>query len=115
MSKTIGIIGSRRRNKQTDKAKVFNAFIKLYQNGDRIVSGGCWAGGDKFAEEIAKEHQVPIMIHYANWRVHGKAAGFIRNQDIANDADVMIACVSEDRTGGTEDTLKKFKGEVVLV
>jgi hypothetical protein len=113
--KTIGIIGTRRRTSLEDYDKVLTAFKEMYEDGDEIVSGGCPRGGDQFAEEIAESYQVPIKIYYAQWDKHGKAAGFIRNQDIARDADVMIACVSEDRTGGTEDTLKKFNGKVVLV
>lgn len=106
--KTIGIVGSRRRNSIADKKLVHKKFIELYKDGDQIVSGGCPQGGDFFAEWIAKTEQVPITIHYARWHKHGKAAGFIRNGDIAKNADVLIACVAEDRTGGTEDTIAKF-------
>ena len=117
--KCIGIIGSRRRASNTDYIAVLNAFGSVYEPGDRIVSGGCWKGADNFAERIAKTDQVPITIHYARWKQHGKAAGFIRNQDIANDADVLIACVASDRTGGTEDTIKRYaklgKDKVILV
>jgi len=31
----------------------------------------------------------------------------VRNTLIAKDCTVLIACVAEDRTGGTEDTIKK--------
>lgn len=106
--KTIGIVGSRRRNSTNDLIAVTNAFLKIYQDGDQIVSGGCPEGGDRFAEQLAKKWEVPIKIHYARWKKHGKTAGFIRNSDIANDANVLIACVAPDRTGGTEDTIKKF-------
>ena len=107
--KTIGIVGSRRRNTSQDKTTVYQKFLEVYVDGDTIVSGGCPQGGDAFAEWIAKADQVPITIHYAQWKKHGKAAGFIRNGDIAKDAEVLIACVAVDRTGGTEDTIKKFK------
>lgn len=107
--KKIGIIGTRRRDKMRDYRKVANQFKEIYEDGDIIVSGGCSQGGDRFAEQIARGLEIPIMIHYARWKKHGKAAGFIRNGDIAKDSDVLIACVSEDRTGGTEDTIKKFK------
>ncbi len=33
---------------------------------------------------------------------------YARNKLIARDADVLIACVAEDRKGGTEDTIKHF-------
>ena len=116
--KTIGIIGSRRRNSEEDFKQCEKIFLENYTEGDRIVSGGCPLGGDRFAEILAKTHQVPILIHYAKWNKLGKSAGFIRNTDIAKDCDILIAVVSEDRTGGTEDTIKKaemLEKKIVLV
>src|SRR6185369_9940384 len=102
MGKTIGIVGSRRRTSSADTAAIKAAFTRVYEDGDHIVSGGCRTGGDAVAESIARTNEVPIKIHYARWKKRGKAAGFIRNGDIAQDADVLIACVAADRTGGTE-------------
>ena len=107
--KIIGIVGSRRRNLQSDLEACHKAFLEVYEDGDQIVSGGCPQGGDAFAEWIAKKEQIPITIHYARWKKYGKAAGFIRNGAIAEDADILIACVTSDRTGGTEDTILKFE------
>jgi len=116
--KTIGIIGTRMRDSKADLNTVIDKFFEIYKEGDRIVSGGCPDGADWFAEEIAKGGNIPIIIHYADWKTHGKAAGFIRNGDIAKDADILIACVKNPgdgiesvlrrKSGGTEDTLKKF-------
>ena len=107
--KTIGIVGSRRRNTSADGAAVYRKFLEICEVGDEIVSGGCPQGADNFAERIAKVKQVPIKIYYAEWRRLGRGAGFARNGNIAKDADVLIACVAEDRTGGTEDTIKKYQ------
>jgi hypothetical protein len=107
----IGIVGSRRRNHPDDFELVKKAFKSIYRRGDRIVSGGCPKGADKFAEEIAKVFRVPITIHYADWEYYGKSAGFVRNGDIAKESDILIAAVAPDRTGGTEDTIKKFGDE----
>ena len=106
--KVIGIIGTRRRNQPEDFSAVEKKFFDLYQEGDWICSGGCYAGGDRFAEVISKKHGIPILIFPANWNKYGKKAGFIRNQYIANNSDVIIACVSEDRKGGTEHTIQCF-------
>jgi hypothetical protein len=110
--KTIGIVGSRRRDSQDDFKTCWNAFLTIYEDGDRIVSGGCKSGGDSFAEIIAgkfglSELNGGLIIHRADWKRYGKRAGFIRNTDIAMDADVVIAIVASDRTGGTEDTIRK--------
>lgn len=106
--KTIGIIGSRRRNNPQDAQEVEETARALYQFGDRFVSGGCPQGGDRFCEEIARKLGATIIIHHADWARYGRSAGFKRNGLIARDADVLIACVAEDRTGGTEDTIRKF-------
>jgi len=104
--KTIGIVGSRRRDSMEDYSLCEKEFLKHYEKGDKLVSGGCPQGGDRFAEVIAMLHDIDIIIHYAKWDL-GKHAGFLRNTDIARDADVLIAVVAKDRTGGTEDTIKK--------
>lgn len=115
----IGIVGSRRRDTDKDYDLVEKAFLNLYKQSDSIVSGGCYKGGDRFAEIIAKKYNIPIKIYPADWNEYGKGAGFIRNTYIARDSDVLIACVAKDRTGGTEDTIKKYlklnKKELILV
>lgn len=114
----IGIVGTRRRDSiHTDFPKVKEALFAIFQdgsNGDTLVSGGCPSGGDRFAEILAKNEQIPIMIYYAKWSKYGKHAGFIRNGFIATLADKLIACVAPDRTGGTEDTIKKFLAKFKL-
>lgn len=129
--KKIGIIGTRKRNIRTDFIKVKDAFFAVYEEGDWIISGGCEKGGDVFAEALARLFGIPILILHARWRhdwnkekktfdrTFNKAAGFIRNTPIAEHSDILIACVQDDRTGGAEDTIKKFekmgKGEVIVV
>ena len=111
-NKIIGVIGSRRRKSVFDRNKVVNKFFEIYKDGDWIVSGGCELGGDKFADEIAREYGIPIITFYPYWKKYGKPAGFIRNTDVAQCADVLIACVAKDRKdrkGGTEDTIEKFE------
>ena len=105
--KYIGIIGSRRRDSQKDYRLVRKAFLKVCEQKDVIVSGGCPKGGDRFAEILAKRFEASIIIYKAKWHL-GRHAGFLRNTDIAQKSDVLIACVASDRKGGTEDTIRKF-------
>jgi hypothetical protein len=137
----IGIIGSRRRDTEEDFKKTLNVFNKIYQKGDIICSGLCPHGGDWFAvlislgldwisdtierrklyKLVAGEHKtfIPSIWFPAEWKKYGRAAGFKRNTDIAKMSDILIACVSLDRTGGTEDTIKKYtklnKRKLILV
>jgi len=110
--KKIGIIGTRRRDTPKAYKAVEEEFFKHYEEGDWIVSGGCPKGGDRFAEVIAKKYGIPILIFYPNWKNYGRAGGIIRNENIAIESDILIACVAKDRTGGTEDTIKKFQKNI---
>ena len=106
--KKIGIIGSRRRNSDKDFDIVEMSFLTAYEKDSIIISGGCPKGGDRFAEDIAKKFDVSIRIFKPDWERFGRGAGFVRNTDIAENSDVLIACVASDRKGGTEDTIEKF-------
>lgn len=117
MPKTIGIIGSRRRDSDSDFRQTLAALEEILEEGDVLVSGGCPKGGDRFAEIIAKSKGLTITIHYPNWEMLGKRAGFERNTRIAQQSDVLIAVVAEDRKGGTEDTITKAKrlGKTIIL
>ena len=105
--KVIGIVGSRRRDSTDDLWACRNKFQEVASGDVRLVSGGCPRGGDRFAEILAKDFGLTITIHYPDWDTYGKGAGFVRNTKIAEDCNILIAVVAEDRTGGTEDTIKK--------
>jgi len=108
----IGIVGSRRRNTDEDLKKVTEVFNKVKSEATdevSIISGGATKGGDHFAEIIACLQNIPIKIYYPDWDKFGRLAGFERNTYIARDSDILIACVHEDRKGGTEDTIRKFR------
>jgi len=57
---------------------------------DLIISGGA-RGADKLAERYALEKKIETKIFYPEWDKFGKAAGFIRNRDIVQEADHVIA------------------------
>ena len=114
MAKVIGIVGSRRRNEPTDFVLVNDAFWKIFVVWDSICSGGCPTGADKFAERIAFKNSIAIEILYADWKRYGRGADFIRNSTIVDRCDVIIACVADDRKGGTEDTIKKFLKKLAM-
>lgn len=117
-SRVIGVVGSRRRNSEADFKLLQDLLNRIWREGDTFVSGGCSRGADRFIEIMASDSQVPITIHRADWKTYGKVAGFMRNTLIAQDCDILVAMVAEDRTGGTEDTLRKAESmgkEVILV
>lgn len=113
----IGIVGTRRRDSKEAYDKVHDKYLDLCEieliKPIHIISGGAYHGADRFAVIIAREYGHPITIYFPNWEL-GMNAGFFRNTLIAKDSEILIACVWHDRTGGTEDTIRKFvklKGE----
>ena len=54
-----------------------------------VVCGGC-AGVDLLGERWAFDHGKPVKYFPANWEKHGKAAGPLRNQEMAQDGEALI-------------------------
>lgn len=55
-----------------------------------IVSGGA-RGADFLGERFAEENIMPLKQFPADWDAHGRAAGIIRNEEMARYADMLIA------------------------
>lgn len=55
-----------------------------------IISGHA-SGADSLGERYAQEGGLQCEQHPADWKTHGKAAGFIRNAEMAAIADALIA------------------------
>ncbi len=68
-----------------------------------IVSGGC-KGADMLGERYAKENNYPIKRFDANWDKNGKAAGPIRNKEMAEYADALI-CFWDGASKGTKSMI----------
>jgi len=108
----LGIIGSRSRNTLNDKKLLMEKIKEL--NPSILISGGCKKGADKFAEELSVETNIPITVFLPNIEKNMKYFETVkeyykRNKKIANESDIILACVSSNRKGGTENTIKYAK------
>lgn len=85
----VAVVGSRSR---IDKEYIHRKLNELHAKKpiDLIVSGGA-RGVDMIAEDWAFIKGITTKIFLPEWNVHGKKAGFIRNKDIVNNADVVYA------------------------
>jgi len=55
-----------------------------------IVSGGA-RGADSLGEWYAGCHNIPVTIFKADWGKYGKSAGYRRNEEMAQNADALVA------------------------
>lgn len=68
-----------------------------------IVSGGA-AGADTLAERFAEEKNLPLKVFPADWKKYNKRAGHIRNVQMGNYADMLIA-FWDGKSTGTADMI----------
>lgn len=90
----------------------------VFQNIDvtEVVSGGA-RGVDFLGEILAKEEFfVPLTLFPAQWETLGKKAGFMRNLEMADYADALIA-IWDGKSKGTKHMIDiaKRKGLEVFV
>jgi len=66
----------------------------IEESGFKIteVVSGCANGVDKLGERYALENNIPIKLFPAQWIKYGRGAGIIRNKEMAEYADALIAC-----------------------
>jgi hypothetical protein len=56
-----------------------------------IVVSGHARGADTLGEKYASDEDLDLEIYPADWKKYGKSAGFMRNEQMADIADAVIA------------------------
>jgi len=83
----IAIIGSRTFNDY----ELLQETLENYKDQISVIVSGGARGADTLGERWAKENNIKTDIYYPDWDKHGKSAGYIRNKDIVNNSDGVIA------------------------
>jgi hypothetical protein len=78
-----------------------------------IVSG-CARGVDTLGEEIASQHKVAIKRFPADWDKYARAAGPIRNEQMAKYADALCAVLTKD-SRGTRNMIERAKKQNLII
>jgi hypothetical protein len=79
-------------------ADVVAAILASRWSFTEVVSGGA-RGVDTHGENWAWQWGVPVRRFNADWDRHGKVAGRLRNVEMAEYADALIACWDGRSTG----------------
>lgn len=100
----VAVIGSRSFTDYDELKRTLSA-IKITE----IISGGA-DGADKLAEQYATENNIPTKIFLPDWKKNGRAAGFMRNTDIINEAELVVA-FWDGQSNGTKDSITKAENQ----
>lgn len=80
-----------------------------------IISGGA-RGADSLAEQWAKENKIETLIFYPDWNKYGKKAGYLRNEQIIQACDAVVA-FWDGKSKGTEmdiNLAEKYKKVCII-
>ena len=96
----------------TDTQYAADSLVKLVEENMlpdtfTVISGNA-NGADKVGEYLAKLWDLPLEIYPADWNQHGKSAGYIRNNQMANIADALVAFWDE-KSKGTAHMINTMK------
>jgi hypothetical protein len=106
------VAGSRNYNDYSEFKKLIDdnmrRILKVNNASDiEFVSGGC-RGVDKMGEKYAEENGMNVKVFEADWEKYGKSAGPIRNSEMADYGDALIAFFNGE-SKGTLDMINKAK------
>ncbi len=96
------------------KDKLDKAFLK--HKPTSIVCGEA-SGADTLGRRYAEENGIKIDSFPADWNTHGKQAGYIRNEEMAGNADALIAFHVNNSAGTRHmiNTAKKMGLQVRVI
>ena len=102
----VAIVGTRTFNDYRLLKKFVLQCVPLNQI-EYVVTGDA-KGADTLAYVFAKGNNIPYDRLEAEWTKHGKAAGPIRNQQVVDRADCVIA-FWDGKSPGTRSTIQMAK------
>lgn len=103
----IIIAGSREFNDYERLKSALDNYLFYNEKEVQIVSGGA-RGADALGERYAKERNFDLKVFKADWLLHARSAGVIRNTLMSDNADVLIAFWNGS-SKGTADMIKKAR------
>lgn len=106
------IAGSRSLADMPNPMDIVNDAIVIARYEHRIIIGkvicGEAKGADLLGRRWAQEREIPVLSKPADWRTHGKRAGVLRNEEMAQEADALIA-IWDGKSRGTQDMIRRAK------
>ena len=73
------------------REKVNNILVDKRLTHKIVIVSGCARGADTFGMRYASENIFDVDEYPADWNKYGKKAGYMRNVEMAENADALIA------------------------
>lgn len=114
------IAGSRDFNDYIKLKNILDKFNLLIKDKgyiiNQIISGTC-KGADLLGERYAKENNIDIVRFPAKWNTYGKKAGYLRNLEMGEYGDILIAFPINDSKGTYNmiDIMKKLNKKYFII
>ena len=92
-------------------------YLQNQKPEDIVIVSGHASGADALGEHYALERDLQLETYTADWKAHGRAAGPIRNAQMASVAHALIAFWDgkSRETKNMIDTAKKHNLQVAVV
>jgi hypothetical protein len=113
----IAVVGSRSFGPDGLLRIRLDSYIKNLPDSFIIMSGGAKMGPDCWAKQACSRFSKPYLNIPANWSETGKYAGYIRNETMANMADMVVA-IWDGESKGTKHMIglsRKLCKPVIIV
>ena len=91
----------------TDTQKIRKILDEHFKNIGKfvLISGACPTGADYIAEVWAKDNNIEVERFPANWKLYGKRAAYIRNQEMVNSGVTICLAFPLGESRGTTMTI----------
>ena len=102
----VGIVGSRSITSSEYVFSVLDFYLaRLLEENEVVIVSGSAIGIDSLGAQWAELRKLKTEIYLPDWQTHGKKAGFLRNQQIIDNSDYLIAITTG--SNGTADSIKR--------
>lgn len=96
----------------------YDLLEKVLQEENLIIDEVVCGGADTLGAEWAKKNGVPVKYFNAEWYIYGRAAGTIRNHQMGDYADYLVA-FWDGKSRGTKDMIDYMQqlgkhGKIIL-
>lgn len=102
----LAIIGSRNFTDSKLARQIFSRYFGSI-GVKEIVSGGA-VGADTCGKIVAQKFGLKLTEYIPDWKKYGKSAGFVRNREIIENSDMVLA-FWDGKSKGTQNSLSVAK------